>query len=85
MLGAALRSASSTCSGRAAGLPGRAASSGSRCSPSLAEGVRLPLASRDADADPLRPLGLPRVVLDVVQGLLEDGPYTNYGVPRRCR
>jgi 7-keto-8-aminopelargonate synthetase-like enzyme len=39
----------------------------------------LPLATRDATPIRYVPLGLPRVVLDVVEGLLEDGFYTNYG------
>ncbi len=45
----------------------------------LAEEFCLPLATRDATPIRYVPLGLPRVVLDVVEGLLEDGYYTNYG------
>jgi 7-keto-8-aminopelargonate synthetase-like enzyme len=45
----------------------------------LAEEFCLPLATRDATPIRYVPLGLPRVVLDVVEGLLEDGFYTNYG------
>jgi 7-keto-8-aminopelargonate synthetase-like enzyme len=45
----------------------------------LAEEFCLPLATRDATPIRYVPLGLPRVVLDVVEGLLDDGFYTNYG------
>ncbi len=45
----------------------------------LAEEFCLPLATRDVTPIRYVPLGLPRVVLDVVEGLLEDGFYANYG------
>jgi hypothetical protein len=45
----------------------------------LAEEFCLPLATRDATPIRYVGLGLPGVVLDVVEGLLEDGFYTNYG------
>src|SRR4051794_881636 len=78
MLGAALASARIHLSDE---LPVRQAALRERIAlfDELAEEFCLPLATRDATPIRYVPLGLPRVVLDVVEGLLEDGFYTNYG------
>jgi hypothetical protein len=78
MLGAALASARIHLSGE---LPVRQAALMERIAlfDELAEEFCLPLATRDATPIRYVPLGLPRVVLDVVEGLLDDGFYTNYG------
>jgi hypothetical protein len=78
MLGAALASAAIHLSHE---LPVRQAALRERIAlfDELAEEFCLPLATRDATPIRYVPLGLPRVVLDVVEGLLEDGFYTNYG------
>jgi 7-keto-8-aminopelargonate synthetase-like enzyme len=78
MLGAALASARIHLGDE---LPGRQAALMERIAlfDELAEEFCLPLATRDATPIRYVPLGLPRVVLDVVEGLLEDGFYTNYG------
>jgi 7-keto-8-aminopelargonate synthetase-like enzyme len=78
MLGAALASARIHLSGE---LPVRQAALRERIAlfDELAEEFCLPLATRDVTPIRYVPLGLPRVVLDVVEGLLEDGFYTNYG------
>jgi 7-keto-8-aminopelargonate synthetase-like enzyme len=76
MLGAALASARIHLSGE---LPVRQAAPRERIAlfDELAEELCLPLATRDVTPIRYVPLGLPRVVLDVVEGLLEDGFYTN--------
>ena len=78
MLGAALASAAIHLSDE---LPARQAALMERIAlfDELAQEFCLPVAT--SDATPIRyvPLGLPRVVLDVVEALLEDGFYTNYG------
>ncbi len=78
MLGAALASARIHLSDE---LPVRQAALRERIAlfDELAEEFCLPLATRDATPIRYVPLGLPRVVLDVVEGLLDDGFYTNYG------
>jgi 7-keto-8-aminopelargonate synthetase-like enzyme len=78
MLGAALASAAIHLSDE---LPVRQAALRERIAlfDELAEEFCLPLATRDATPIRYVPLGLPRVVLDVVEGLLDDGFYTNYG------
>ncbi len=78
MLGAALASARIHLSDE---LPVRQAALQERIAlfDELAEEFCLPLATRDATPIRYVPLGLPRVVLDVVEGLMDDGFYTNYG------